>query len=105
VYSRVILYQRIKKILENKIRKISTTKTKKNSAYHVATRDWIKGDLVKVNDYDITGLPSSYYGLISDEPVSEAQLKFWPALNVYCLFDGLLRPVELYKLELVSSAK
>ena len=102
---RVILYQRIEKILENKNSKNFDDKNKKKFGVHVHTRNWIKGDLVKVNDYDITGLPSSYYGLISDEPVNDTQLKFWPAMNVYCLFDGLLRPVELYKLELVSSAK
>ena len=78
---------------------------KKKFGVHVHSRNWIRGDLVKINDFDITGLPSSYYGVISDKPVSDEQLKLFPSVSVYCLFDGLLRPVELYKLELVSSVK
>ena len=102
---RVILSRRIKKILENKNSKNFDDKNKKNFGVNVHSRSWIKGDLVKINDFDITGLPSYYYGVVSDEPVPDEQMELFPSINVYCLFDGILRPVELYKLELVSSAK
>ena len=91
--------------MENKNSKNFDDKNKKKFGVNVHSRNWIKGDLVKINDFDITGLPSSYYGVISDKPVSDEQMALFPSVNVYCLFDGLLRAVELYKLELLSSAK
>jgi hypothetical protein len=88
--------------LEKKKSKIPRNKIKKK--FGVITREWKKGDLVKVMDFDITGLPSPYYGFVMGDG-DEEQMKIFPCVTVYSLSDHHKLTAEVYKLELVSAAK
>tara|TARA_R110002074_G_scaffold119787_3_gene253105 strand:- start:445 stop:711 length:267 start_codon:yes stop_codon:yes gene_type:complete len=88
--------------LENKKSKNTVDKNKKN--FGVITREWKKGDLVKVMDFDITGLPSPYYGVVLGDGDKE-QMKIFPCLSIYSLSDARSLIAEVYKLELISAAR
>jgi hypothetical protein len=77
---------------------------KKNKNFGVITRAWKKGDLVRVTDFDITGIPSPYYGVVMGDG-NEEQMKIFPCVMVYSLGDHRESIAEVYKLELISAAR
>ena len=87
--------------MEKKKSKFSPNKNKKK--FGVITREWRKGDLVKVTDFDITGLASTYYGLVLGAG-NEEQMKIFPCVTVYSLSDSHKLVADVYKLELISAA-
>jgi hypothetical protein len=91
--------------LENKNSKKLASKNKKKFGVHVHTRTWKTGDFVKVNNYDVTGLPSPYYGFfIRAVEEEETQVKIFPRYKVYALDMQREEEVEGYSLELISAA-
>jgi AAA+ superfamily predicted ATPase len=88
--------------LENKNSKKLTSKNKK--IFDVYTRDWKKGDFVRVMNYDVTGLPSPFYGflicMVSEE---DTQIKIFPRYKVYALDMQREEEVEAHSLELISA--
>ena len=78
--------------------------SKKEKIFDVCTREWKTGDLVKVLNYDVTGLPSPFYGfLIRAVGEEEAQIKIFPRYKVYALDMQREEEVEAYSLELISA--
>ena len=55
-------------------------------------------------DFDITGLPSPYYGVVLGDGDKE-QMKIFPCLSIYSLSDARSLIAEVYKLELISAAR
>ena len=90
--------------MENKKLENLTSKNKK--IFGVYTRDWKPGDFVKVMNYDITGLPSPYYGIIIGPLGPEdPQTKIFPSYRVYALDMRREEKVEVYNLDLISAAE
>jgi len=92
--------------LENKNSKKLASKNKKNFGVHVHTRTWKTGDFVKVNNFDVTGLPSPYYGFfVSTVDENETQVKIFPRYKIYALDMQREEEVEAYSLELISAVE
>tara|TARA_R110000744_G_scaffold216255_1_gene335062 strand:+ start:471 stop:770 length:300 start_codon:yes stop_codon:yes gene_type:complete len=71
--------------------------------YKIDTRKWRIGDIVRVREYDITGLPSHSRGMIVSSGDDE-QMKIFPWFNVYIFGDAYVRDVWGYNLEIISAA-
>jgi len=72
-------------------------------SYKIEPREWQKGDMVKVNAFDITGLPTYSYGIIVGAGKDEQQ-RIFPYYDVYMLGAGVMETVEAYNLEIISPA-
>lgn len=77
--------------------------SKKEKKIKIETRDWRVGDLVKVSAYDITGLPTFSYGIITAAG-NDAQTKIFPCFKVYDFRRQIEEIVNVYNLEIVSAA-
>lgn len=90
--------------MENKNSKKLTSENEKIFGVH--TREWKKGDFVRVMNYDVTGLPSPFYGfLISAVSEEDAQINIFPRYKVYALDMQREEEVEAYSLELISAVE
>ena len=90
--------------MENKNSKKLADKNEK--IFGVYTREWKRGDFVKVMNFDITGMPSPFYGFfISELSEEEAQIKMFPRYKVYALDMQREEEVEAYSLELISAVE
>tara|TARA_R110000824_G_scaffold62118_3_gene164703 strand:- start:339 stop:620 length:282 start_codon:yes stop_codon:yes gene_type:complete len=71
--------------------------------YKIDTRKWRIGDIVRIREYDITGLTSHSRGMIVSGGDDE-QMKIFPWFNVYIFGDSCVRDVWGYNLEIISAA-
>lgn len=90
--------------MENKNSKKSASKSEK--IFGVYTRDWKKGDFIKVMSYDMQGHPNPFYAfLICEVHEGDTQIQIFPRYKVYSLDMQREEEVEATSMQLISAAE
>jgi len=88
--------------LENKNSKKLSTKNEK--IFGVYTREWKKGDFIKVMSYDMQGEPNPFYAfIICEVHEHDTQIQIFPRYKIYSLDMKREEEVDASSMQLISS--